>query len=162
MAKTSTTATITTYFRVTEEQINFCTRIEQDGKVFYYVASQTTIGQDYKVQYNTQHHVLQCNCAAGSQGNGCWHKRAALAAEKIHQAERQAAIEATEEHQHEQAEQACYVASINLATIEASSRERQAVARDGYKAYERPPFDIMREQAQERNATTQCADGSWW
>lgn len=164
--------TITTYFNVTEEQVNFCTRIQQDGKVFYYVASQTTIGTDYKVEFNHQHKVLQCNCPAGSRGNNCWHKRAALAASKIYQAERKAEREAqaqaeaeaakTPEETREQAEIQRYVGQgVDLAT--ATRVVYAKPAKDtGAKPYQPRPFSLMREEAQERNATTRCADGSWW
>lgn len=92
---TTTTTTITNYFNVSEQQIEACTRIEQSGKVHYSVTSQTTVGTDYTVAWNTAHRVLQCSCKAGSEGMNCWHKRAALAANKFYQAEKQGELEAT-------------------------------------------------------------------
>ncbi len=74
-----TTATITskadalTSYRVSEEQVNRVILREHDA----IVASQTTEGVGYTVEYNPQFKVLQCSCPAEG---GCWHKRATLAA----------------------------------------------------------------------------------
>lgn len=116
---------------VTPEQLAACTRhIDEHGKVFYTVQSASSEGE-YTVRWNAAYKVPQDNCAAGRQGNCCWHKKAVLIAERQYQDMKQAErIEASAEYRQEQREQALYVAERNL--------------------------------AQERNATVQCADGSWW
>ncbi|SRR6266446_5576430 len=79
----------TNYYQVTVEQVDACNRVINNTthKVFYQVQSASDASVEYHVEFNTQHHVLQCNCKAGSEGNNCWHKRAALAAEQEYQTE---------------------------------------------------------------------------
>ncbi len=113
MATTTATVTITAQYNVTLEQLDKADRVIdlRRNKVFYQVESQTDPTQDpYHVEFNDQFHVLTCNCLAGQQGIPCWHKRAALAAEKLYKAEvrrerqqEQAEVEETEAYQLEQA-----------------------------------------------------------
>lgn len=135
------------YLNVTQEQIDRCERIiDGNGEVFYQCLSESDDTTIYEVRYNRQYKRFSCSCPSGLEGfihcahGTCKHCRWAVAAEAEYQqyirAERaaQARIERTTQYQIEQAEHTLYTAQINL----------------------------NREMAQARNATTQCADGSWW
>src|SRR5947208_3644473 len=108
----------------TQEHIDRCERIIDlaANQVFYLVESISEPGTYYKVIYNREYRVIQCLphngrvCPASAAGCTCWHRKAAVAAEKQYQtlkaAERiaQTRIEATTQYQQEQREQALYVA----------------------------------------------------
>ena len=158
---------ITEKYQVTQEHIDACERVidETHNQIFYIVASTSNPGTHYKVFFNRQFGVIQCSpfdgeaCPASVKGLPCWHKRAALAADAeykaLKRAERQAEqrqIEATVQYQQEQLQFTIEAASRTLAALEAEEngdqeapgREHAAVARDGLKAYERKPFQLMR------------------
>jgi hypothetical protein len=74
MSLTKTITDTLTENRVTSEQIAKVALSNGGAKV----ASQTT-DEEYRVTYNATYNVLSCNCKAGQEGKGCWHKRATLA-----------------------------------------------------------------------------------
>lgn len=147
---------------VSQTQIDRCERtIGPDGKVFYQVKSESYDENDttYNVRWNEEHKCLTCDCKGGSAGYSCKHMRWALAAEqeykmfkRAERAAEQRIAEDSAEYQRETVEQACAEANRRLAeldarengTREAGKRERAAVARDGYKAYERRPFSLLK------------------
>ncbi len=105
---TTIEATVTAQYNITIEQLDKASRIidMKRHKIFYQVSSQS--GPDtYHVEFSDAHKVLTCNCKAGQNGlPKCWHRRAALAAERIYRAEREQerkAIEQTAEYTIEQA-----------------------------------------------------------
>lgn len=95
MANFKTLADILTENNVSFEQASKVTLIESNGKHFAKVESQTTAGTEYTVEYNPLFKVLTCNCPAGQEGRGCWHRRATLAQIAIDKMETRKAIEAT-------------------------------------------------------------------
>ena len=89
----------------TPEQFSKATKVIANGrKAFYIVESLSVPGQEYRVEWNDEHHCLQClphtgeACPASKNGLQCWHKRAALAAEEHYRQEQ------AERRQSEQAE----------------------------------------------------------
>jgi hypothetical protein len=128
----------------TPEQIDRCERVIDvtHHQVFYLVESLSEPGTFYKVIYNHQYRVLQClphngrACPAAAAGNTCWHRKAAVAAEQEYQA-----LKAAERKAQERIEQ-----------------ERQYHREQAEQAL----YTAQLNLAQERNRTTQCADGSWW
>jgi len=75
-------------FRVTGEQIDACQRFidEATGEVFYIVRSASRPDRQYKVTWNKQYNVVQCDkaCEASSHAQNCWHRRAVMAAETLY------------------------------------------------------------------------------
>ena len=151
---------------ITAEQIDRCERTIdlRANRVFYVVESMSNPGTHYKVMWNEQFKRLQCMpfdgeaCPASKEGLVCWHMRASLEAEKEYrefkkaEREAQARIEATRQYQREQIEQAVAEAERRMAefdnaengTNEAARRERAALAKDGWRAYERKPFSLLK------------------
>jgi hypothetical protein len=113
-------SSIAAQYGVTQEQIDRTDRVIDYHlhKVFYLVESESEPGTYYRVEWNEQFGCLQCrphhgrSCPASQQGIPCWHKRAALAAEKLYKAERQ------RERQREQAE-------VDEIVAEADRREQE-------------------------------------
>ena len=118
-------------YSVTLEQLDAATMIvdEKTQRAFYLVKSASDPEKEYRVTYNTAFSILQCTCPAGSEGRGCWHKRAALADWSLYRMEQrrarlaeQAAIEATPEYQEAQreiaAEEEAEHASSHLGSID--------------------------------------------
>jgi hypothetical protein len=102
-------ATIAAKYNVTLEQMDKATHCSTNGEHFYIVESQSEPNKEYHVKYNSQYNAPSCTCKAGTNGRGCWHKRAALAAEEYFKAterarrlNEQATVEATEEYQLDQ------------------------------------------------------------
>lgn len=134
----------TTNNQPTPEQIDRCERIVDltHNQVFYLVESMSEPGTHYKVIYNRQYRVLQClphngrPCPAAAAGCTCWHRKAAVATEMQYQG-----LKASERKA--------------VASIEATAEYQQEQA-------EQALCEALRNLAQERNATIQCADGSWW
>ena len=89
----------TNHYQVTENQLDACSRIVDlnQQQVFYLVQSATTPGVEYKVIFDRKHRVITCDCKAGQEGSGCWHKRAALKAAENFKTDVQARI-AQQEH----------------------------------------------------------------
>lgn len=128
----------------TQEQIDRCERIVDlaANQVFYQVQSESS-DELYKVSYDREHHCFRCTCPSGKEGfrnchfnPTCKHCRWSVAAEKEYQDLRAAE-------------------RLAAKRIEATPQYR-------YEQAEQALIMAERNLAQERNATTQCADGSWW
>ena len=135
-----TITTLCEKYHITPEQFDKATHCESNGVHFYIVESQTTPGTEYHVKYNREYNALSCTCLASDNGNGCWHRRAALASEEHYKAteqarrlQEQAEVESTPEYQFEQAIQEFhqamskfeqYTAEFNQIIEEASEREK--------------------------------------
>ncbi len=129
---------------ISREQFDLCTKVIANGvKAFYLVESASVPGQCYRVEWNDEHHCLQClphngeACKASANGVPCWHKRAALANEEYFKAEQaarrkaeQAEIEATPEYQLEQAFRELEEALDKLDEIAAESDRREQARKD--------------------------------
>lgn len=116
---------VSNFFNVSEEQISAVTRhVDSDESIWYEVQSQSDPDTRYKVGWNKQYNRLQCmpltgrTCPASTQGVVCWHLRASAAVESIEQ-------------------------DAARSDELAARREAQAVKRDGLRAYERKPFNLL-------------------
>jgi hypothetical protein len=122
-------------YNISEEQFDKATKVIANGrKAFYIIESLSTPGQEYRVEWNVEHHCLQClphngeACKASAYGLQCWHKRAALAVEEHEQAKmrarrqaEQVEIEATKAYRLERM-------MYELETLQAELEASQAVA----------------------------------
>lgn len=146
-------------YNVSDSQLDACQRWERgDGSAFYTVESASNPGTYYRVEWNAEHHCLQCkphsgqHCKAAQAGFTCWHRRAAVASERLYKYEvaqarrREAeALERTAAYQSEQiARQVAEAEAIVNGASSAQKREAQATKRDGLKAYERRPFSLLK------------------
>ena len=149
-----TIAAICSKYNISEEQFSKATKVIANGrKAFYIVESLSTPGQEYRVEWNTEHHCLQCKphngeaCKASANGRQCWHKRASLAVEEYERAkvraqrqQEQAEVEATEDYQFEQAVATLTDAMEGLERIAREMDEREQSRRDAertvYSYYE--------------------------
>src|SRR5579859_5658230 len=84
-----------TAYAVSFEQVSKVTLVESAGKRYAIVESQTEAGKEYRVEYNVIFKVLSCNCPAGQEGGGCWHRRATLAQLAIDKMETRRLIDET-------------------------------------------------------------------
>lgn len=147
--------------QISQDQIDRCIRLidPRTNRAYYQVQSESQEDTRYEVRWNLAHKCLTCTCKGGQAGFSCKHMRWSLAAEaeykELKRAERaaeQRIVEATRQYQREQIEQAVAEANRKMAefdnaengTNEAARRERAAVARDGWKAYERKPFSLLK------------------
>jgi hypothetical protein len=80
-------------YNITPEQFSLATKVIANGrKAFYIVESLSSPRQEYRIEWNNEHHCLQCKphngeaCKASAHCLQCWHKRAALAVEEYEQA----------------------------------------------------------------------------
>jgi hypothetical protein len=89
---------ITKQFRVTGEQIDACQRFtcEATDEVFYIVRSASRPDREYKVTWNKQYQVVQCDprCEASQNGQNCWHRRAVMASESLYRQQKRDEAEA--------------------------------------------------------------------
>jgi len=138
-------------YTVTDLQVCHCSLHQHENGRYFYRVLGAHFDAFYTVEYSQQLHKLTCTCMAGQNGRSCWHERASIAHFKIEQ------LRLHERRLHEQledrVEHALYAVESAQANLdreqarqeqEASNREHAAVARDGYKAYERKPFSLLR------------------
>jgi hypothetical protein len=75
-------------YHVTDQQLDAATRFtcEATGEVFYIVRSASRPDRQYKVTWNKEFQVVQCDprCEASHNGQNCWHRRAVMAAETLY------------------------------------------------------------------------------
>jgi hypothetical protein len=93
----ATIASICAKYLISQEQFDLATKVIATGrKAFYIVESLSTPGQEYRVEWNDEHHCLQClphngeACPASKNGVPCWHKRCAMANKEHFKAEQAA------------------------------------------------------------------------
>lgn len=149
------------HYAVTQEQVDACERCTYPGtrETYYKVKSATIPGTVYVVRYLRELKRLVCTCPAGLDFN-CWHRRAAMVAERLfkealraqYEAAREA-IESSEEYRMEvsqvTAEQALvsYQEALREAAAagnEAAKHELKALRQYGLKAYESEGFKLER------------------
>jgi hypothetical protein len=109
------------YYSVTEDQLAACERhVNSHGNPFYTCKSATDPDTTYTLRWHQGYKMPSCNCQAAYDGRQCWHFRAVLACESIHQDEVESEARA------------------------AALREQKAIKRDGAQAYDRKPFSLLK------------------
>lgn len=146
-------------YNVTDAQLDACQRWERgNGTIFYTVQSASVELCYYRVEFNTERRCLQCvphsgeHCKASLHGLTCWHKRAAVAAERIYKytiAQRRRreaeALERTAAYQSEQvARQVAEAEAIVNGAHEAQKREASATKRHPDRYLERKAFSLLK------------------
>jgi hypothetical protein len=147
-------------YEITQAQVDACTRIVdmETRSASYRVASATTPGVLYTVRYDRRFGRIACNCPAWNYPT-CWHRRAAVVAEREYKKALLVHQEAARRLQQEMAEEAAYKQSPEyhldqaryaaeqshsyMAELEklarggdeAAKRERRALKKYGLKAY---------------------------
>ena len=166
--------------KVTPEQIDKARRIEQNGEIFYLVEnSKGNLDEngnvlEYTVRYDKAHKCITCTCPAmnpPADERGylkyaprmCWHIPAAVAHAALYRQE-----------QAEQGQIEAYVrqgidreTATRVVYAQPTQYSEHEIKRDQERCQARPfrlidESDEERAEAQRRNATRQCADGSYW
>lgn len=132
--------------QISQDQIDACIRLidPRTNRAYYQVQSESQEDTRYEVRWNLAHKCLTCTCKGGQAGFSCKHMKWSLKAEQeykeLKRAEREQIEQAVAEAERRMAE----FDNAENGTNEAARRERAAVARDGWKAYERKPFSLLK------------------